>query len=334
MNSWGIDMRHRTLMTGFSIALVAASLLAANEARAQFHFNYSTGTGEPREWVAYGDSIIAGYCGIFCFGGTMSYASFFADDAAAENDWAINLAGFPHSGETTTQIYDEMLNTHNAELQAADGIVWSAGGNDFLAARADYGSSCNLAALDQAMSDFRDGWDLIIALVSSDAAPDALIRTMDIYYPDPDADRAKFCGAVSDFEVFFPRLLAAGDYMCDTAMAAGFGCASSMEAMNCDEIDAAHTIDPDCFDISGDNLRDPLDVIKYVGGVPTSWSSANLSGMIQSDRTHPGMVGHQYIGAAHHAVGYAPEPTMGVGLSAGIALLAWLERRRRAGFLC
>ena len=58
--------------------------------------------------------------------------------------WAIDLAGFPHSGETTIQIYDEMLNTHNAELQAADAIVWSAGGNDFLAARADYALSCNV----------------------------------------------------------------------------------------------------------------------------------------------------------------------------------------------
>jgi hypothetical protein len=322
-------MRRRLLMTGFSFALTLANLFAANEARAQFHFNYSTGTGEPREWVAFGDSIIAGYCGIFC-PATKSYASYFADGAAAENSWAIDLAGFPHSGETTIQIYDEMLNTHNAQLQAADAIVWSAGGNDFLDAREDYGSSCDVAALDQAMSDFRDDWDLIIALVSSDAASGALIRTMDIYYPDPDVDRTLFCGPVSDFEVFFPRLLAAGDYMCDTAMAAGFECASSMIAMNCDEIDADHTIDPDCFDISGDNIRDPSSVIKYVGGVLTSWSTATLSGMIQSDRTHPGVVGQQYIGEAHHDLGYAPEPAMGASLSAGIALLVWLERRRRA----
>jgi hypothetical protein len=52
--------------------------------------------------------------------------------------------------------------------------------------------------------------------------------------------------------------------------------------------------------------------------------------MIQSDRTHPGTVGQQYIGEAHHAVGYMPEPTMGVSLSAGIVLLGLLERRRRA----
>ena len=105
-----------------SFALAIASLLAVDDARAQFHFNYSTGTGEQRDWVAFGDSIIAGYCGIFC-SPVKSYASYFADEAAAGNGWAIDLAGFPHSGETTIQIYDEMLNTHNAELQAADGIV-------------------------------------------------------------------------------------------------------------------------------------------------------------------------------------------------------------------
>jgi hypothetical protein len=36
--------------------------------------------------------------------------------------------------------------------------------------------------------------------------------------------------------------------------------------------------------------------------------------MIQSDRTHPGAVGQQYIGEGHHAVGYLPEPTMGASL--------------------
>jgi hypothetical protein len=321
-------MRRGFFRTGAGVVLAMASLFTSSDARAQFHFDYSTGTGESREWVAFGDSIIAGYCGIFC-SATKSYASYFADAAAAENGWAIDLAGYPHSGETTIQIYDEMLNTHNVALRAADGIVWSAGGNDFLDARSAYASSCDVAALDQALSDFRDDWDLIIELVSNEALPDALIRTMDIYYPDPDVDRTFFCGEVSDFEVFYPRLLAAGDYICETAIAAGFDCASSMAAMNCDEIDADHAIDPDCFDISGDNIRDPVDVIKYVGGMPMSWPSANLSGMIQSDRTHPGVVGQQYIGESHHALGYLPEPATGTSVAAGAALLAWLDRRRR-----
>ena len=69
-------------MAGISFALAIASLLAVDEARAQFHFNYSTGTGEQQEWVAFGDSIIAGYCGIFC-SPVKSYASYFADEAAA-----------------------------------------------------------------------------------------------------------------------------------------------------------------------------------------------------------------------------------------------------------
>ncbi len=299
--------RSMTKLGCLALAIACGSLFSASDARAAAGpFTYSTGSGTPQAWAGYGDSIMAGYCGIFCT--VKSYASYYADSAAAENGWAVDLEAFPYSGETTIQIYNRMLNDHNAELRAADLVIWSAGGNDFLNARSDYASSCNVAALDQAMTDWQADWDLIISLVSADADPAARIRTMDIYYPDPNQDRNNFCGQVSDFEVFFPRLLEAGNYMCNTAAAAGFLCASSLMAMNCDEIDANHTIDPNCFDPSGNNFRDPLDVTKYVDGVPTSWPSANNSGMIQSDRVHPGAVGQQYIAAAHHELGYADGP--------------------------
>jgi hypothetical protein len=290
------------------IGIVGASLLGASQAQAAAgHFNYSTGSGTQQVWAGYGDSILAGYCGIFC--SLKSYASYYADAAAAENGWAVDLEAYPHSGETTIQIYDEMANTHNTQLRNADLIIWSAGGNDFLNARDAYASSCDVAALDAALTAWQDDWDLIISLVSAEAKPGAMVRTMDIYYPDPNRDRMNFCGSTSDFEVFYPRLLAAGNYSCNTATAAGFLCASSLVAMNCDEIDASHTIDPNCFDPSGSNFRDPLDVIKYVDGVPTTWPSASNSGMIQSDRTHPGAAGQQYIAAAHDALGYADGPT-------------------------
>jgi lysophospholipase L1-like esterase len=293
----------RSGITTSCLALVIG-LFSGSDARAGAgHFTYSTGSGTPQTWAAYGDSIIAGYCGIFC--SLKSYASYYADSAAAANGWAVDLEGFPHSGETTIQIFDEMANDHNAQLRAADLVIWSAGGNDFLNARSDYASSCNVAALDQALDDWKVDWDLIISLVSNEADPGARIRTMDIYYPDPDRDRNNFCDSVSDFEVFYPRLIDAGDYICETAAAAGFLCADSLTAMNCDEVDANHTIDPDCFHPSGSNFRDPLDVIKYVDGVATSWPSANNSGMIQSDRTHPGAAGQQYIAAAHHELGYS-----------------------------
>jgi lysophospholipase L1-like esterase len=270
------SIKRAILVSGLATAVACGSLLGAGAAQAGAgHFTYSSGSGTPQTWVGYGDSIIAGYCGIFC--SIKNYASYYADSAAAENGWAVDLEGFPHSGETTIQIYDEMANTHNAELRAADMVIWSAGGNDFLGARDTYSTSCDLAALDQSLMDFQSDWDLIISLVSSQADPAARIRTMDIYYPNPDQDRNNFCDSLSDFDAFYPRLVAAGDYMCNTAAAAGFLCADSLSAMNCDEIDASHTIDPDCFDPSGSNFRDPLDVIKYVGGVATNWPSANNS---------------------------------------------------------
>ena len=304
---------------GLALAITFAMGLSANQAQAGAgHFTHSTGSGTPQVWAGYGDSIMAGYCGIFC--SLKNYAEYYADVAADQNGWAIDLEGWPHSGETTIQIYDEMANTHNAQLRAADLVIWSAGGNDFLAARSDYASSCDTGPLEQAIVEFKTDWDLIISLVSAEADPGAMIRTMDIYYPDPDQDRNNFCGSVSDFEVFYPILLDVGDYSCNTAAAAGFLCADSITAMNCDEIDANHTIDPNCYDPSGSNFRDPLNVIKYVDGVPTSWPNANNSGMIQSDRTHPGAMGHQYIAAAHDALGYGDgpgDPVCGDGLCNG-----------------
>jgi lysophospholipase L1-like esterase len=280
------SIARRAASYSFAIMLACSSALVATNANAGAgHFSYGTGSGTPQAWVAYGDSIVAGYCGLFC--SIKSYGSYYADSAAAENGWQVSLNGYPHSGETTIQIYDEMANGHNAQLQAADLVIWSAGGNDFLGARDDYAASCNVAPLDTALNNFRNDWDLIISLVATEADPSARIRTMDVYYPNPDQDRQNFCGATSDFDVFYPRLLAAGNYMCNTAFAAGFLCASSIEAMNCDELDANHTIDPNCLDASGSNFRDPLNVVKYVGATPTSWPNANNSGMIQSDRTHP-----------------------------------------------
>lgn len=291
----------------FVLALAATSPETAHAGAGDF--SYSTGSGTPQNWSGFGDSIMAGYCGLFC--SLKSYASYYADSAAAENAWAVDLQARPQSGETTIQIYGEM-NNHISELRNADLVLWSAGGNDFLDARSAYKSSCDQAALNQAMIDWRADWDLIISLVSAEASPDAIIRTMNVYYPDPDQDRADFCGAASDFSVFYPLLLDAGSYMCTTAALAGFQCADSISAMNCDEVDPNHTIDPNCLDPSGSNFRDPLGVIKYVNGVATSWPNPSNSGMIQSDRTHPGAIGQQYIAAAHHALGYSDVPNPSV----------------------
>ncbi|MBW2495347.1 MAG: SGNH/GDSL hydrolase family protein [Deltaproteobacteria bacterium] len=293
-----------------ALACLFLALGSGSEARAAAgDFTYDTGSGTSQDWAAFGDSIMAGYCGVFC--SIKSYGSYYADYAAAENSWQVSLDSFAQSGETTIQIYDEMANGHLSSLQNADLVIWSAGGNNFLDARDAYAASCDVAALDQALAAFKDDWNLILDLVAAEAAPGARIRTMDVYYPNPDQDRQNFCGSVSDFEVFYPRLVDAGNYICNTAYAAGFLCASSLVAMNCDELDANHTIYPTCFDPSGDNFRDPLAVTKYVNGTPTQWPSANNSGMIQSDRTHPGAAGMRYIAEVHHELGYSDQAVCG-----------------------
>jgi len=141
---------HRSLAALVLLLLLAATNPDTAKAGAG-DFSYSTGSGTQQSWSGFGDSIMAGYCGLFC--SIKSYASYYADAAAAENGWAVDLQARPQSGETTIQIYDEM-NNHISELRSADLVIWSAGGNDFLDARSSYKSTCDQSALSQAMIDW------------------------------------------------------------------------------------------------------------------------------------------------------------------------------------
>ena len=66
--------------------------LAANQAQAGAgHFTHSTGSGTPQVWAGYGDSIMAGYCGIFC--SLKNYAEYYADVAADQNGYTPFVLG-------------------------------------------------------------------------------------------------------------------------------------------------------------------------------------------------------------------------------------------------
>lgn len=295
----------------------------------------TTGNGPTsKTYHAFGDSIAAGYDDGFPPGQIKSYVGYYADDAASDRDWTITYRGTTTSGETTPQIRSRM-NSNLSRLRASDIFTWDAGGNDFLDARGDFYGNCNVGQLDGALDDWRADWDALLDTVESNVGTSAssapMIRTMNIYYPNADEDRADSCGGQSQFEILLPRLLAAGDYMCATAEARGWRCADSFTPMNCDEdangnpafncpnkryiqnlVDsgvcprnfngpfASATIDPACIaahlDSTGDgsNIRDPRSVNK-------NGSNRNL---IQGDRTHPNAEGHDRIGAAHHDTGY------------------------------
>ncbi|MEM9489791.1 MAG: GDSL-type esterase/lipase family protein [Myxococcota bacterium] len=310
--------------------LAVAALLGAPTCNQPFGPT-SVGSGTAKKYSAFGDSIAAGYEATSTFPGQMkSYVGYYADLAAADRDWRITYRGITTSGETTAQIESRMRN-NLSRVREADIFTWDAGGNDFLDARGDYYSNCNVGQLDNALDQWRGDWDVLLDTVEANAGTTAayapLIRTMNIYYPNPNQDRAAACsGQRSRFEVLLPRLLVAGDYMCSTAEARGWRCADSFAVMNCARdgngnpafncpnkryiqnlvdqgICPRNVTDPDyqsatiavaCItahlDATGDwsAFRDPAEF-----------------GRIQTrDDIHPDRDGHIAIGEAHHDTGY------------------------------
>lgn len=260
-----------------------------------------SGNTSTESWQGYGDSIMAGFCGIACQ--QDSYLVYYAEQAAAELNADIDYDSDAVSGETTSAIRGRMS---SSELSSADAIVWSAGGNDFLDARDDFRDSCDEAALEAAMGLDRltglplepktgwvSQWDQLIDRVEDHADPSARVRTMNIYYPGVDDDLSGSCGAKTHFDTFLPLLLAAGDYMCNTAWDRGYDCADAIYTMNCEEGDLADcpTTHADWLALGGD---------AFVGNFGDPWAL----GLLQGDNTHPNDAGHQAIGEAHAVLGY------------------------------
>ncbi|WP_428261821.1 GDSL-type esterase/lipase family protein [Haliangium sp.] len=331
-----IQKKHiRTIVRG--IAFIGLfGLLAAPTCNQPFGPT-ATGSGSPSKILnAFGDSIAAGYVDSFPPGQTKSYVGFYADQAAADRGHQIVYQGFTTSGETTPQIEARMRN-NLSQLREAEFFTWDAGGNDFLDARGDYYGNCNVGALDNALDAWRGDWDDLLDTVESNvgltAASAPFIRTMNVYYPNPDQDRASGCsGQGTRFEVLLPRLLAAGDYMCSTAEARGWRCADTIAAMNCREDGAGNpdfdcankrylqnlvdsgicprnvtssayaspSIDPNCIrahlDSTGDwdAFFDPARVVK----------NGQTLDLMQGDDTHPNSAGHRRLAGAHHDLGY------------------------------
>jgi hypothetical protein len=283
-------------------------------------------------WRGYGDSIMAGNLnsgtGTLSDGGRRgSYFRYYADLAAAEMGWAIDYTADAVAGEVTAGILGLMS---TSEFQNAHTITLCAGGNDFLAARSDYKSSCTVGALDAALAAWRDDWDAIILKLQSDVLPGTMVQVMNVDYPDPQNDWSAGCGAFTDFEVFLPRLLAAADYMCFSAESNGWACADSIAAINCvEDVEGNPSFDcPNkrwlqevvasggCSREPSSNLYDTLDPNCIMTELDTrgAWEAmqnthsvdkaGTLYDLIQGDQTHPTLDGQREIGFQHHALGY------------------------------
>ena len=276
------------------------------------------------QYRAFGDSIPAGNLGSGSSSSdTSNYVNYYAEMAAETNGWHVVYEAKTVSGETTSQI-NSTMNSNTSKMAVADIFTFNAGGNDLLKARDSNG--CSDVTLGNAVNTFRNAWNNVINTVATYVPENALIRTMTIYYPDPNDDKSTVCGSgFNKFEMLLPHGLAVSDYMCSTAEARGWGCADALKVMNCDQ-DANGITDPRCPNVAylknlaatdcprGANGMMDYECIRSHLDATGDWAyfkdptlvskGGSYRNLVQSGDIHPNSEGHSRIAEAHHDLGY------------------------------
>ncbi len=312
-------MQTRLLAIIVGAALTAASSGTANAAAGSESRTLRPSDGSStttRVSLALGDSIVAGYCGIFCR--LDSYGVFYSQDIANGLDAQVDFRGRAQSGEVMSQIATRTAN-NVASIRVADYIVLEGCGNDFLNARSTYRgqSDCTnenvlATALDTCNTNMRRTLDTIAANKKANAR----VRVMFLYYPGVAADKARRCGANTHFDIFLDYLLEAGWTTCNEAWNRGFECVDGFAAFNAADVDtnldADNLIDSDQIrineDTDADNFPNYYNRVQaskaVIGDANTKRTGTNTTAdFLQGDDTHPTTAGHRRLAAEHTDVG-------------------------------
>ncbi len=244
------------------------------------------GGGKPRhaeavttwQYTALGDSLAFG---LWAFQGYVPrYERLVETDTGA----AVNPLNLGVPGWTSTDLLGAVRT--NLAMRAAVAtsrvVTWDIGGNDFLDARGQYrsggcGGADNQDCLRSGIATFKVNWTAILGqLTSLRAGRPTIFRTMDIYNPYVNEDRARDSwandGGRTDFQVFKPYLDEANAHITATATARGIPVAKVFLAFN---------------GPAGDH--DPSD-----------------KGYLAFDGLHPNDLGHRVIADRFRALGYSP----------------------------
>jgi len=307
-----------------AIMIVGAAIVAASPGTASAAAGSQSKTLRPSDGtstttrvnLALGDSIVAGYCGIFCR--LDSYGVFYSQDIANGLDAQVDFRGRAQSGEIMSQIATRTAN-NVASIRVADYIVLEGCGNDFLNARSSYRGQADCtnetvlaSALDTCTSNMRRALDTIAANKKASAQ----VRIMYLYYPGVAADKARTCGASRHFDILLDYLLEAGWTTCNEAWKRGFECVDGFAAFNAADVDttldADSAIDADQIRINEDTDRDDFPGYyarvqaskAVIGDANTKRTSATTTvDYLQSDDTHPTTAGHHRLADEHTDVG-------------------------------
>lgn len=306
------------------IVVGAAIFTAASPGRAQAAAGSQSKTLRPSDGTftttrvnaAFGDSIAAGFCGLFCR--LDSYAVFYGQDVANGLDAQVDYRGRAQSGEIMSQIAARIAN-NLADVRAADYITLEGCGNDFLDARSSFRGQADCTdetVLASALDACRTNMIKALDTIASNKKAGAKVRVMLLYYPGIADDRSRTCGSNTHFDIFLDYLLEAGWTTCNEAWRRGFECADGLAAFNAADVDTAldadGLVDADQVRINkatdADNFPAYYDRVQPQRAILTDANTkrtgaSTVVDFLQNDNVHPTTAGHHRLAADHTALG-------------------------------
>lgn len=213
-----------------SLILLTAMLCLplAPRASAQTTWNYT----------AVGDSLCFG---LFAFSGYVPrYRNFLQTDHSV----TITLNNLGVNGWTSAQLLNALRTDTSFRNSIAGSrvVTWDIGGNDLLDARSTYkqgscGGTDNQNCLRATLATFKTNLDAIIEeILELRSTSNTIIRTMDMYNPYVNTDRAANTwandGGLNDYQAFKPYLDELNNYIRTRATINGIGCAKVSQAFN------------------------------------------------------------------------------------------------------
>ncbi len=305
----------RTIRT-LAASILVLGAIAASSGRADaaagsqsLTLNPSDGTyTTTRVVTTFGDSIAAGYCGIWCRNDSLTVR--YARHVANGRDARVSYRGRAMSGEVMSQIAGR-VESNLTDLRAADYITIEGCGNDFLNARSTFRSSSNCAdesPLVNALATCKTQMVRALNKIATERKAGSMVQVMALYYPGVNSDKSRSCNGMSHFDIFLDYLAEANWFTCNEAWKRGFKCTDGLAAFNAADVDTALDADT-AVDAAQIRISEAADFNDFAGyysrvfdnkAVITDANTKRVSASstvdyLLSDDTHPTNAGHQRL---------------------------------------
>lgn len=299
-----------------AVSILVLGAIAASAGRAEAAAGSESRTLNPsdgtytttRVVTTFGDSIAAGYCGLFCRNDSLTVR--YARHVANARDARVSYRGRAMSGELMSQIADRVA-SNLTDLRAADYVTIEGCGNDFLDARSAFRSSSNCtneSPLSNALATCKTHLVRALDKIAAERKAGSTVQVMALYYPGINSDKSRSCNGMSHFDIFLDYLAEANWFTCNEAWKRGFKCTDGLAAFNAADVDTTLDADtlPDAAQIRISQAADYQNFAGYYSRIQDNKavltdantkrvSASSTVDYLLSDDTHPTNAGHQRL---------------------------------------